>query len=133
MRHLPKNDGIGIRFGMDRRGGSYRKIGVRPPSQAGSINKHTDIRANDRGVPRKGRDCSKEIPEKDRYAVELDAEAQERPSQENEPKAGEEGCCTLGLLPPREEDKSLGRSDDYRQADQEEDLWLVSRSQSAAL
>lgn len=82
-----------------------------PPPQPRAINSHPDVRSNNRDIPREARYGSQEIAKEDHDAVQLDAEAYERPSQQNERQAAEEGRRALGLVFPGEEEERLLRSD----------------------
>ncbi len=109
-------------------GVSYRQLGV-GPRQADAIQQHSDVGADHGHVRRKAGDGAHEVSEQHYDAVQLDAEADEGPSQEDEREAAEEGGRAFCFLLPREEEECLLGSDDDGQADKKQDL----RKRSAAL
>ncbi len=59
---------------------SYRELGVSAASEAGSIDRHADVRADDRDVPSEASYRAEEVAEQDHDAVELNAEPNQWPS-----------------------------------------------------
>lgn len=101
---------------------SYGQLSVVPPPQARAVDEGADVGADDGQVAREGGDGAEEVAEEHEDAVQLDAEADERPPEQDQQEAPEEGRRALGLLLPREEEQRLLRPDDDREADEEEDL-----------
>ena len=101
---------------------SYGKLRVAPRPKADPIDHDTDIRADDGYVSRESSDCAQEIPKEDEDAPQLDEESYQGPPEEDERNSREEGGGAFRLLFPCEEEQGLCRSDDDREADEEQDL-----------
>lgn len=99
-----------------------RKLGI-PPRQPATVDRSTDVRANDRYTSREARNRSQEIAKQHRYAVRFHDEPYKGPPHDYEYNAGEEGRRPFGFLFPREEEHRLLGADDDRQANKEEYLW----------
>ena len=100
---------------------SYRQFSI-SPSQSCPLNDHSDVGSHDGKVGSEAGDRPEEVAKQDHDSVELDAEAYQRPPQEDQGKSGEERQGPLDLLFPGEEEERLLRPDDDRQSDEEEDL-----------
>lgn len=101
---------------------SNRQLRIPPSTQPGAIYDDADIRTHNRHIPCEGGDGAQEVAEQDHDAVKLDAEADERPPQQDEDQAAEEGRGAFRLLLAREEEEGLGGPDYDGQAYEEEDL-----------
>lgn len=91
---------------------SDRQLGI-PPPQPHLISHKPDIRPHDGQVPRERHDGAEEVAEQHCDAVELDAEADQGPAEEDEGQAAEEGGGAAGFLLAGEEEESLLRADYY--------------------
>lgn len=91
---------------------SNRQLSI-PPPQPRPIDRHADIRPHDGHVARERGDGAEEVAEEDGDAVQLHAEADQRPAEEDEDEAGEEGGGTPGLLLAGEEEEGLLGPDYY--------------------
>lgn len=100
---------------------SYRQLRI-PPPHPGPVDQHSDVWPHHRGVPREARNRAQEVAKEHHDAVQLDAEPDQWPPQEDQRQAAEEGRRAFKLLSAREEEERLLRSDYYGQADEEEDL-----------
>lgn len=96
---------------------------VIPPPQPYPVDQHPDIRSDNGRVPGEAGNRAQEVAEQHHDAVELDAEPYERPLEQDQEQAGEEGRRALGLLLAREEEERLLGANDDGEADEEEDLF----------
>lgn len=102
----------------------YGQLGI-ASSQTRPVHEDANVGADDGYVPCEPGDRAQEVAEQYHDAVELDAEPDQRPAQEDQQEAAEEGRRALGLLFPGEEGERLLRPDDDGEADEEEDLLEV--------
>lgn len=102
----------------------YRQLGI-PPAAGQRLQRRPDVRPHDGNVPRELADGHQEVAEEDEQPVQLDDEARERPAEEDEQDAGDEGGGALEFLAAREEGEGLFDADDEGEADEEEDLFCV--------
>lgn len=96
----------------------YRQLGI-PPSDPGPVDGGPDVRPDNRNVACEGGDGAEEVAKQNHDAVELDAEADQGPPQQDQGEPREEGRRALCLLFPREEEERLLGSDDDCEANEE--------------
>ncbi|RYP42307.1 hypothetical protein DL768_010356 [Monosporascus sp. mg162] len=99
----------------------HGQLGV-AAAEPSAVDEGADVGPDDRQAPSEAGDGAEKVAEEYEDAVELDAEADERPPQQDQQEPREEGGRALGLLPPREEQQRLLGADYDGEANEEEDL-----------
>lgn len=101
----------------------HRQLGVasrRPHSRA--VYRLSDIRAHDRQVPRKTGNRAQKVPKQYHDAVQLDAEPDKRPLDEDERQSAKKCRRSFELLLPCKEGGRLLRANYNGEPDEEENL-----------
>ena len=98
------------------------KLSIPPATQPQAIYHNSDVWSHDRYASRKGGNRTQEVTKQHHDTIQLDAEPNQRPPQQDERQPPEERRRPLCLVFPREEEQGLLWSNDNGEADQEEDL-----------
>lgn len=88
----------------------YRQLNITPPPSQ-RLQPRPNIRPHNRNISRKLPNRNQKITKQNKQPVQLNQEARERPAQEDEENAGDEGGGPFELLAAGEEGESFFEAD----------------------